>query len=188
MAIRDWSKFTQLLSKKLLDEADEDDLEVLAEEAPAQLKAKYLGYPGASADQIAAREQALGIRLPEDYRAFLLASNGFRGGIGGLPHGLCSLLPIEEIGWFKDKDAKIGRLQSYVERAASGEKMPDDFAVSPDDYARTLLVGESDGNECILLLPPREESDSWEVWTYHPEDGFFTGDTFTEFMESALEA
>jgi hypothetical protein len=92
------------------------------------------------------------------------------------------------IGWFKEKDAKTGRLASYVERCATGKKLPEGFDVAPEDFARTLLVGESDGNECILLLPPRTPSDSWEVWTYHPENGFFTGDTFAEFMESALEA
>lgn len=188
MAIKNWSKFLERLSKKLFADADESELELLAEDEPERFEKRQLGSAPASAAQVAAKEKALGVRLPDDYRAFLLASNGFRG-MADLPHGLCSLMPVEQIAWFKTKDAGKGnRLEHYIEWSASGEKLPEDFVVSPEDYARTLLIGDSDGNECILLLPPRDESEEWEVWTYHPELGFMTGDTFTEFMESALEA
>ncbi|MGE3542811.1 MAG: hypothetical protein AB7L28_02730 [Kofleriaceae bacterium] len=43
-------------------------------------------------------------------------------------------------------------------------------------------VSFRDGNECVLLLPPRDAED-WELWTYHPECGFTTGYTFLAFME-----
>ena len=88
----------------------------------------------------------------------------------------------------RDKDATIGRLQCYLEERAEGGALPDEFVVAPEDYARTLLIGESDGNECILLLPPRNPGDAWELWTYHPECGFTTGDTFDDLMQTAFEA
>lgn len=180
-----WSRVVQRLSAKLFAEADEDDLAVLAAEAPESLEKRSLGFPGATEEAIAMKEATLGVRLPDDYRAFLLASNGFRT-LRGLPFGLCSLLPVEQIGWFKDKDKETGRLASYLERHASGEKMQDPFDVAPEDFERTLLIGDSDGNECILLLPPRDESE-WKLWTCHPETGFEVDDSFTDFMESALE-
>ena len=180
-----WSTVVQRLSAKLFAEADEDDLAVLAAEAPGSLERRSLAFPGATEETIALKEATLGVRLPDDYRAFLLASNGFRT-LRGLPFGLCSLLPVEHIGWFRDKDTRTGRLAGFLERHASGETMEDPFDVAPEDFERTLLIGESDGNECILLLPPRDEAE-WTLWTFHPETGFEVDDSFTDFMESALE-
>jgi cell wall assembly regulator SMI1 len=182
-----WSEFLRELSNKLFDEADEIQLEILAEREPERIASRGLGFPGASPAAIAAREQTLKVTLPDDYRAFLLASNGFLP-LAGLPHGLCSLLPVEEIDWFRIKDRETGRLENYLEERAAGAELPEEFTLDPNDYVRTLLIGESDGNECILMLPPGPNNADWELWTYHPEEGFVTGGTFTELMESALEA
>ena len=181
-----WPELLRELSNKLFDEADESQLEILGERDPDRLQSRWLGFPGASPATIAARERKLQITLPDDYRAFLLASNGFLP-LAGLPHGLCSLLPVEEIDWFRITDRETGRLENYLDERAAGATLPEEFMVDPDDYARTLLIGESDGNECILLLPPGPNNAAWELWTYHPEEGFLTGGTFTELMESALE-
>jgi cell wall assembly regulator SMI1 len=183
--MKSWPAFLKKLSKKLFEEADESELELIEADEPERMKSRWLGFPGATAEAIAAREAALGTRLPDDYREFLLASNGFRG-LAGLPHGICSLLPVEEIGWMREKDASTGRLAEYLEDHKGGVSKEEDFIVDPEDYERTLLIGESDGNECILLLPPKDAGE-WELWTYHPETGFVTGDTFQDFMESALE-
>ncbi len=79
---------------------------------------------------------------------------------------------------------RSGRLAYYLEHHTPGSE--EDFDVDPAEYARTILIGESDGNECILLLPPSGDGD-WDLWTYHPELGFSTGFTFEELMRSALE-
>ena len=183
--MKNWRPFLEKLSQKLFAEADDFELETIAEDEPERMTSRWLGFAGAAPDAIEVREKALGTRLPADYRAFLQASNGFRG-LAGLPHGICSLLPVEKIGWMRDVD-RSGRLVTYLENRKRGAALPEAFVVDPDAYARTLLVGESDGNECILLLPP-EGQGAWEVWTYDPEAGFETVETFTELMESALEA
>ncbi len=53
------------------------------------------------------------------------------------------------------------------------------------DLERTLLIGESDGNECILLLPPGPDDD-WELWTYDPEAGFGEAASFLALIERGL--
>jgi hypothetical protein len=93
---RNWLEFVQRLSTKLFADADEFDREVLSEENPERIDTKWLGFAGTTVGQIESRKTSLGIRLPDDYRAFLLATNGFCG-LAGLPHGSCSLLPIEEL-------------------------------------------------------------------------------------------
>lgn len=183
-AIHNWSDFLKKLSEKLFDQADEFDLEAFQRD-PARLASHWLGFPGATAEAIATCETTLGLQLPSDYRGFLQASNGFLG-LAGLPHGLCSLVGVEKIGRMRDKDT-AGRLAHYLQERRRGVPLPDNFIVDPEAYARTLLIGESDGNECILLLPPTD-SNAWEVWTYDPETGFECGDTFEEFMESAFQA
>lgn len=181
----DWPDLLRRLDGKLFALADEFDLEALGATDPARLVSRTLTSPGATAASIAAREDHLGTKLPEDYRSFLSTTNGLLG-LAGLPHGICRLLPVEEIGWLRDVDRRTGRLAGYLEARAEGRALGPDFTVDPDDFARTLLIGESDGNECILLLPG-PSSLEWELWTYHPETGFFTEDTLTGLIEAALQ-
>ena len=46
--------------------------------APEVIASRWLGYPGATEEQIMNLETRLGRKLPPSYRAFLKASNGFR--------------------------------------------------------------------------------------------------------------
>ena len=121
--------------------------------------------------------------LPADSVAFLSVINGLRG-LAELPYGLCSLLPVEALGWIGDVDGNGagGRLDTHDWTDADLGA-----TLSADDRKRALLIGESDGNECIVLLRPREAGGEWEAWTYHPEVGFEPGETFRDFMESAPE-
>ena len=205
----EWPTLLRRISAHLLDitEGDEhareltwllaagDEHDRAAEEAKIRTESRWLGFPGASEEAIVARERALGITLPEDYRAFLRASNGFLS-MHGFPNGISTLSPVEEIGWLRDLDN--GRLEAYARAFGDrdGDDIPDEWYVDQDEFARTLRIGESDGNECILLKPPGPgvqlpNWNQWEVWLYDPEAGFDilddTPHTFLDLMSRALE-
>lgn len=186
MSSRDWNELLRALSARLFALADEGELEDLARRAPGRLESRWLGFPGAEEEAVAALERRLALRLPDDHRAFLRASDGFLG-LAGFPFGLCALSPASDVGPFRDKDAATGRLDRYrrEQGAVDPAELAPEWCVDVADLERTLLVGESDGNECILLLPPGPDND-WEVWTYDPEAGFGHAPSFLAFMEQGL--
>lgn len=66
----DWPSLLQRVSRELLmDEATRGMV------PPDAVSSEWLGYPGASEDEIAALEKRLGVRLPPSYRAFLRRLN-----------------------------------------------------------------------------------------------------------------
>lgn len=73
MADFDWQSFLKKFSADLL--ADEDVRESVSARVA---RSGWLGYKGATEKTIASLERRLGVRLPESYRQFLAASNGWR--------------------------------------------------------------------------------------------------------------
>jgi hypothetical protein len=66
--------------------------------SPGVIASGWLGYPGATEDQIAGLEARLGQSLPPSYRAFLKVSNGFRQ--PGM--SIERLFSADEVGWFRE--------------------------------------------------------------------------------------
>jgi hypothetical protein len=186
MSSRDWNELLRAVSARAFAVADQREIEEFARRAPGRLETRWLGFPGAEEEAVVALERHLALRLPGDYRAFLRASDGFLG-LAGFPFGLCSLSSSSDVGLFRDKDATTGRLERYRHEhgAVDPAELAPEWCVDVADLARTLLVGESDGNECILLLPAGPDND-WEVWTYDPEAGFGQAPSFLAFMEQGL--
>ncbi|WP_434423235.1 SMI1/KNR4 family protein [Nannocystis pusilla] len=194
----DWPALLSAISERLFDDTDEAEREATwlaaakgdpereETEAHTRTASRWLGFAGAGEEDIAARERELGVRFPEDYRAFLRASNGFLR-MAGFPHGMCSLLPVQRVGWFRDLD-RAGRIEAYRDDFADADpdELPEEWNIDIEALERTLLIGESDGNECILLLPPGPDHD-WELWTYDPEAGFGDAASFLAFMARGLD-
>jgi hypothetical protein len=72
----------------------------------------WLGYPGATDDQIANLEARLGQILPPSYRAFLEVSNGFR--LLGMT--IERLLSADEVDWFREgHQGTIDILKEFID-------------------------------------------------------------------------
>jgi hypothetical protein len=188
----DWKTLLAPVSARLLDTADSNDIDWLRRsdpEAERVLASGWLGYPGATEAQIAAAEARLGKSLPPDYRQFLLLTNGWRD-FRQYPFGLVRLLPVEEIDGIVayDDRERIGRVEAWLELKTTGQLSEYEDEPPEDHFRATILIGESDGNECIMLNPLGvNDRGEWEAWIYHNETGISIYASFWELMQERTE-
>jgi hypothetical protein len=118
------------------------------------LHSRWLGYSRATAEKIQAAEKHLGVTLPDDYKSFLLLTNGFRrtSSIG------ITFLPVERIGWLRDMDAELA--------AVWGEPMDDKDSARAAGFRRSLLIGGLEEEQQFLLVPPGGVDKDWQCWFF----------------------
>jgi hypothetical protein len=120
----------------------------------AVVKARWLGYPPANPNLIRETEQRLGIRLPEDYKAFLLTSNGFRA-TGSTD---VTFLPVERIGWLRDLDSDMVNIL--------GSPMDKDDSARAAAFRRSILIAGLNEEQQFLLIPPGGADKEWKYWFF----------------------
>ena len=163
-----WRDFLERFSRRLL----EDDT-IRAEQSQETLNSKWLGFPGASMQEISNVEDRLGVSLPPSYREFLQVSNGWRNS------GACiyRVWSTPEIAWFKKRhqawvDAYTGQApmiqptvsdQDYF--VYGEEQDPITFRV---EYLQTALEISAVGDASIYLLNPKvvTAEGEWEAWFF----------------------
>jgi len=118
------------------------------------IKSRWLGYPPAKPELIRRTEQRLGIRLPEDYKSFLLVSNGFRAtdNVG------VTFLPVEKIGWLRDLDSEMAEIL--------GTPMGTDDSARAAAFRRSILIGGLNEEQQFLLVPPGGTDKDWKYWFF----------------------
>jgi hypothetical protein len=143
----DWESWLAQWNQELLDRIDPTELDMLSEEGITDevVSSGWLGYPGATEDQITRLEARLGKTLPPSYRAFLKVSNGFR-----QPGMLVwRLLPAEEVEWFRVRN------QETIDIWKGQEELPDALEISAQEIA---------GSAFYLLNPKVVNADGeWEA-------------------------
>lgn len=144
--------------------AEQDD------DLAARVEAGWLGYPGATEEQLARVEIGLGVRLPASYRAFLAISNGWRLPGATIPR----LWSTDEIEWLAVADPET----VAVWRDSEPSEPPDDeyfvYGDTQDSItmrarylASCLLISEREfiGTVVFLLNPEvLTENGEWEAW------------------------
>ena len=163
-----WRDFLEQFSQSLLD----DDI-IRARQSQETLNSKWLGFPGASIQEIQNVEERLGVSLPPSYRQFLQTSNGWRN-CGAFIDRVWS---TTEIAWFKERhpewiDAYTGPkpiLQSTIsdqDYFVYGEAQ--DPITLRVEYLPTALEISEVGDSCIYLLNPKvvTEEGEWEAWFF----------------------
>ncbi|MEA5462736.1 SMI1/KNR4 family protein [Leptothoe sp. PORK10 BA2] len=141
----------------------------------------WLGYPGASDDQIKAAEARLGKELPPSYRAFLKVSNGWQ----ETTPFIQDLGSTEEINWFAVQYS--GWLKQWIQRyrttpSAHTNGSTTVLQVSDQDYftygeaqdchklrinylKKTLAISGLNDSSIYLLNPEVVTEDGeWEAW------------------------
>src|SRR5215216_6999429 len=133
----DWTTFLQDWNETLLAQArDTNALDDIGEDEGStteQLSSSWLGYPGASEQQVSDLEQRLQTRLPPSYRSFLLTSNGFRQPGNTVPR----LYSIPQVDWYRNTDQETIDIWLGV-FLESKEMYPDSPTVSDDAFELDL--------------------------------------------------
>ncbi|MGQ4647029.1 SMI1/KNR4 family protein [Lyngbya aestuarii] len=178
MSSFNWKSFLRQWSRDWL-EFKRNDPEGLP---PEVIESGWLGYPGATEEQIAGAEIRLGTTLPPSYREFLKVSNGWR----QTTPFIYQLWSTETIEWFAEKrqawiDAFV---QRYDDRRNSlrsqwaTASVPDEeylvYGTAQDcsklrlEYLSTALEISDQGESAIYLLNPQviTEDGEWEAWFF----------------------
>ncbi len=166
MHAHDWKAWLTEWNRQLL--ASYDPREYNAFVAPAVtaqvIASGWLGFPGATEQQLAALEGRLGTPLPPSYRSFLQASNGF------LQPGVIvpRLLGTDEVDWFRVAHQET--IDDWTPGAGPGQV---ELASGPDGFERylpsTLQVSalERVGTAVYLLNPKVVDGDGeWEAFYF----------------------
>lgn len=114
---------------------------------------RWLGYPGATEEQIQAAERRLGTPLPPSYREFLKFSNGW-----SMLSWLVPRLPaVEEINWYRIQDPEsLESCEKYfdtMDEMDEDDMLPDDFELAEADPGFEMVSSHVTTDEGIPICP-----------------------------------
>jgi SMI1 / KNR4 family (SUKH-1) len=139
----------------------------------------WLGYQGATKEEIRQAEERLGATLPNNYKEFLTVTNGF--GRVSVISGV--LLPVAEIDYLKNVhdrfsfDLLLGYPQEDGEDEAYREKLNN-----------AILISQYHDEQEIWLIPEDPAKTRWQTWffaAWMPGETRYPG--FRHYMEDQLQ-
>jgi hypothetical protein len=168
------------------------------------INSRWLGFPGATEDQIRNAELRLRTSFPPSYRAFLKVSNGWR----QTTPFIYRIWSVEEVEWFSKRHS--GWIRAFTESHFNSRrshtqnkhqlngsphisKVPDaDYFLYGDrqdcskirlDYLNSSLEVSAKGESAIYLLNPHVISTQgeWEAWFFG--DWLPGADRYRSFQE-----
>ncbi len=138
------------------------------EPSPEAIKNRWLGYPGASDEQIRQAEERLGAKLPPSYRSFLKVTNGW----GQLTHFIYKMRSAEEVEWFRVENEDWALIWADNNDDVSDEEYFN-YKNEENGYLRgahmlTSLQISNIGDSCVFLLNPQvvTPEGEWEAWFF----------------------
>lgn len=166
MHAHDWEAWLTDWNRQLLASYDPREHNAFVDPAvtPQVIASGWLGFTGATEQQIAALEGRLGVPLPPSYRWFLQASNGF------LQPGVIvpRLLGTDEVDWFRVAHQET--IDAWNLGAGAG---PEGFAGGPDAFEQYLPAAlqvsavERIGTAVYLLNPEVVDGEGeWEAFYF----------------------
>jgi hypothetical protein len=189
MGEQDWRRFLERFSEELLA-ADDIRLHV-----PEEVRReRWMGYGLATEKAIATAELRLGRSLPPSLRSFYAVSNGWR----ETGFFIWNVLPVEEIGWLREKEPGLYGLACEAE-AEPGPFLRDPGGMRLQHYreeqgtrVKRALVLNSRGDAATWLLDPGALplggewlGGRWAGWNPAMR---WTATSFADLMKQELES
>ncbi|MEU0388406.1 SMI1/KNR4 family protein [Streptomyces chartreusis] len=152
----DWRSFLLTWSGEWADSLPDGEAQGADGEAARQ--ARWLGFPPAAEERIAAMEERLGRQLPPSYREFLEVSDGWRhaGGFVWLLAG------TQDAHWHNNASGLSDMYAEYLDEDATPEERWE------ADLWRRALQLDVESDATYVLLDPEDVDDSgeWAVYTW----------------------
>lgn len=134
----DWESFLKQWSKAILDSMDQEERHLLPQEV---LASGWLGYPGATDEELARVERRIGMPLPPSYRSFLTVSNGWRQTAKASDTSNHKFWSTEDIDRFSNRHASW--IREFSERQdISTANLDDDFSDIDDQWEPIEISNE----------------------------------------------
>ena len=161
-----WPTFLVDFSRDLLK-----DIRIREELSPEVIESGWMGYEGASEEEISKLEKRLGKRLPPSYRSFLAETNGWRN-CGSF---IYRLWPCSQVSWFRKR--RQDWIDAYLNVDEPDEITDEEYLVYGIrqecpyfrvQYLRSTLEISDVGDSAIMLLNPKVVTGEgeWEAWLF----------------------
>jgi len=159
------------INKNFFEENNSLEIEVIIQNgfvSKDTIESRWLGYPGATEEEIRKKEQILNASLPPSYKEFLIASNGFK----LISPFLDNLLPIEKVNWANQTEGEFWTRYKDYNSNVSDEQYFDysdnqDPVLCRDEYLyHSLKISEWCQGLCVFLNPLVIHNNEWEVLEY----------------------
>ncbi|CAL9335169.1 SMI1/KNR4 family protein [Streptomyces sp. Tu 3180] len=152
----DWRSFLLGWSEEWAGSLPDGETRDGGDEAARQ--ARWLGFPPASEERIAAMEERLGRRMPPSYREFLGVSDGWRHA-GGFVRLLAG---TEDAHWHDNASGLADMFEEYLDEDAGPEEQRE------ADLWRRGLQLDVESDMTYVLLDPEDvdENGEWAVYTW----------------------
>lgn len=138
-----------------------------------QARNQWIGICPATAYDLKSAERKIDQNLPEDYKAFLLLSNGLYFDFDNLVYWNSTL----QIGRFRDHHTDI--IQAWRETGQT---------LVADKLELSIMIGFDEMKRYFLLIPPVDKQSNWEYWTFStwdPVERVYT--SMEEMLEAEME-
>ncbi|MGW5849944.1 SMI1/KNR4 family protein [Streptomyces sp. NPDC055254] len=152
----DWRPFLLRWSEEWSDSRPDDETQ--GERDEAARRDRWLGFPPASEERIAAMEERLGRRMPPSYREFLEVSDGWQHA-GGF---IWLLAGTTDARWHNNESGLADVFEEYLDDDAGPAERRD-----ADIWRRGLQLDvESDITHVLLDPEDVDEDGEWAVYTW----------------------
>ncbi|WP_235855726.1 SMI1/KNR4 family protein [Flagellimonas aequoris] len=134
---------------------------------------QWLGNEPVEESKILEVESKLNVQLPNDYKEFLLISNGFAATNDIEP----AFLPIEEVDYLKKLDNELIEIWTRDGIPEIGEQL-----------SKSIVVGGVMEEQYFLILPPDSKNPKWRYWKFAswiPGEEEYT--SLNNYFESVLD-
>jgi hypothetical protein len=170
-----WKQLLQKLSEAAIKEDDgrffEQDIR----------QSGWLGYQGATKEEISQTEERLGVTLPADFKEFLATTNGLRH--VSVTSGV--LLPVAEIDYLKnvEKPYIFDLLLNYPPQEGEEEE------TYREKLHNAILISQYPDEQQVWLVPEDRAKTHWQTWFFAPwAPGYTRFPGFRHYMEDQLQS